>query len=128
HWEDSARQVLNEYFIPRDEHQVLRFEAEVWCRDRGAMVLEISLKPMPGSEEDDIQFLFEARDVTSRKLAENKLFQREANLKLYYDKQPVMMITLDGNNRIQQVNQFAEELLGYSLDQLLGHRPREFYV
>ena len=79
---------------------------------------------MPGSEEGDIQFLFEARDVTSRKLAENKLFQREANLKLYYDKQPVMMITLDGNNRIQQVNQFAEELLGYPLDELLGHRPR----
>ena len=128
HWEDSARQELKEYFISSDEHQILRFEAEVWCRDRGAMVLDISLKPMPGSEEDDVQFLFEARDVTSGKLAENKLFQREANLKLYYDKQPVMMITLDGNNRIQQVNQFAEQLLGYPLDQLLGHRPREFYV
>ncbi|MEZ9062808.1 MULTISPECIES: EAL domain-containing protein [unclassified Vibrio] len=128
HWESSAREVLAEYFIAKSEHPALRFEAEVWCRDRGAMVLDISLKPMPGSEDEDIQFLFEARDVTSRKLAENKLFQREANLKLYYDKQPVMMITLDGNNRIQQVNQFAEELLGYPLDQLLGHRPREFYV
>ncbi len=128
HWEDSARQELKDYFTSSHEHQILRFEAEVWCRDRGAMVLDISLKPMPGSEEEDIQFLFEARDVTSGKLAENKLFQREANLKLYYDKQPVMMITLDGNNRIQQVNQFAEQLLGYPLDQLLGHRPREFYV
>lgn len=127
HWESSAREVLAEYFIAKSEHPSLRFEAEVWCRDRGAMVLDISLKPMPDSEEDT-QFLFEARDVTSRKLAENKLFQREANLKLYYDKQPVMMITLDGNNRIQQVNQFAEELLGYPLEQLLGHRPREFYV
>ncbi|CAK3186257.1 diguanylate cyclase [Vibrio crassostreae] len=128
HWEDSAREVLSEYFITKSEHPALRFEAEVWCRDRGAMVLDISLKPMPGNEKEDTQFLFEARDVTSRKLAENKLFQREANLKLYYDKQPVMMITLDGNNRIQQVNQFAEQLLGYPLDQLLGHRPREFYV
>lgn len=128
HWEDSAKQRLKEYFISKDEHQVLRFEAEVWCRDRGTMVLDISLKPMPISEGDDIQFLFEARDITSGKLVENKLFQREANLKLYYDKQPVMMITLDGHNRIQQVNQFAEKLLGYSLKQLLGHRPREFYV
>ncbi|MEZ9707023.1 GGDEF domain-containing protein, partial [Vibrio breoganii] len=91
HWESSAREVLAEYFIAKSEHPALRFEAEVWCRDRGAMVLDISLKPMPGSEDEDIQFLFEARDVTSRKLAENKLFQREANLKLYYDKQPVMM-------------------------------------
>lgn len=116
HWEDSAREVLSEYFITKSEHPALRFEAEVWCRDRGAMVLDISLKSMPGNEKEDTQFLFEARDVTSRKLAENKLFQREANLKLYYDKQPVMMITLDGNNRIQQVNQFAEQLLGYPLD------------
>ncbi|MEZ8916343.1 EAL domain-containing protein [Vibrio lentus] len=128
HWEESAREILKEYFTSKETPPALRFEAEVWCRDRGVMVLEISLKSMPGNEEDDIQFLFEARDVTSRKLAENKLFQREANLKLYYDKQPVMMITLDGNNRIQQVNQFAEEVLGYPLEQLLGHRPREFYV
>ncbi len=127
HWEDSARDILTEYFIVKSAHSALRFEAEVWSRDCGAMVLDISLKPMPGSEED-IQFLFEARDVTSRKLAENKLFQREANLKLYYEKQPVMMITLDGNSRIQQVNQFAEELLGYRLEKLLGHRPREFYA
>ena len=128
YWEGAAGEVLKEYFAERDDYPTLRFEAEVWCRDRGGMVLDISLKPMPNSEEDTIQFLFEARDVTSRKLAENKLFQREANLKLYYDKQPVMMITLDVNNRIQQVNQFAEELLGYPLDLLLGHRPREFYV
>lgn len=128
HWEESARDILEEYFTSKETPPALRFEAEVWCRDRGVMVLEISLKSMPGNEEDDTQFLFEARDVTSRKLAENKLFQREANLKLYYDKQPVMMITLDGNNRIQQVNQFAEEVLGYPMEQLLGHRPREFYV
>ena len=128
HWEDSASETLNKYFMSPESQTSLRFEAEVWCRDRGVIVLDISLKPMPDSESNDCQFLFEARDVTSRKLAENKLFQREANLKLYYDKQPVMMITLDENNRIQQVNQFAEELLGYPLGELLGHRPREFYV
>ena len=128
HWEDAASEALKKYFMGAQSYTSLRFEAEVWCRDRGVLVLDISLKPMPDSESNELQFLFEARDVTSRKLAENKLFQREANLKLYYDKQPVMMITLDENNRIQQVNQFAEEQLGYPLSELLGHRPREFYV
>lgn len=128
HWEDAAGEALHNYFVEGEAYASLRFEAEVWCKDRGVIVLDISLKPMPDTESNELQFLFEARDVTSRKLAENKLFQREANLKLYYDKQPVMMITLDENNRIQQVNQFAEELLGYPLSELLGHRPREFYV
>ncbi|MGB1319517.1 MAG: EAL domain-containing protein [Vibrio gallaecicus] len=128
HWEDSASQTLKDYFAAGTPHSALRFEGEVWCQDRGSMVLEVSLKPMPNSDLEDVQFLLEARDITSRKLTENKLFQREANLKLYYDKQPVMMITLDGNNRIQQANQFAEQLLGYPLDELLGHRPREFYL
>ncbi|MCZ8497566.1 hypothetical protein O9929_00180 [Vibrio lentus] len=71
HWEESARDILEEYFTSKETPPALRFEAEVWCRDRGVMVLEISLKSMPGNEEDDTQFLFEGV-MTSVNLLKNK--------------------------------------------------------
>ncbi|MCG6326627.1 PAS domain S-box protein, partial [Vibrio alginolyticus] len=53
---------------------------------------------------------------------------REASLSHYYDLQPVMMLTLDEQNRIQQVNRFAEQMLGFDASQMLGHRLKEFYL
>ncbi len=128
HWDEFSTEKLKSYFETGEPYNTLHFEGEIWCRDQGGLVLEVSLKPLPNEELSITQFLLEARDITSRKFAENKLFQRESNLRLYYDKQPVMMITLDANNRIQQVNQFTEQLLGYASEDILGHRPREFYV
>lgn len=39
-----------------------------------------------------------------------------------------MMLTLDEQNRIQQVNRFAEQMLGFDASQMLGHRLKEFYL
>lgn len=125
HWELEASQQLKQFFTT--EHDTLaQFEAEIWHSDQGSMVLELSLKPIPLPNKGT-QYLLEARDITSRKITEERLFQREANLSHYYDQQPVMMLTLDEQNRIQQVNQFAEQLLGYGSQEVLGHRLREFY-
>jgi len=127
HWESSAAERFKSYFANGSCDGACQFEAEIWDPDQGAKVLELSLKHLPEHENKELQILLEARDITSRKLTEERLFQREANLSHYYDQQPVMMITLDEQNRIQQVNQFAEQLLGYKAEQILGHRLREFY-
>lgn len=127
HWEDTAASLLKSYFTGETKDSVTQFEAEIWNAEHGSLVLEVSLKPIP-SPNDEQQYLLEARDISSRKITEERLFQREANLSHYYDQQPVMMLTLDEQNRIQQANQFAEQLLGYTSEQLLGHRPREFYL
>ncbi|KJY84418.1 diguanylate cyclase [Vibrio galatheae] len=126
HWEQRASEQLKQFFSAQQNDAMAQFEAEIWHADQGAMILELSLRliPMLNGEK---QYLLEARDITSRKLTEERLFQREANLSHYYDQQPVMMVTLDERNRIQQVNQFAEQLLGYRSDQVLGHRLSEFY-
>ncbi|NVD08075.1 EAL domain-containing protein [Vibrio sp. JPW-9-11-11] len=127
HWENSSAEQIQSYFSHTQQAKNAQFEVEIWHEEYGAMVLELSLKPIP-SPNSEAQFLFEARDITSRKITEERLFQREANLGHYYDQQPVMMVTLDEHNRVQQVNQFAEQLLGYTEDQILGHRLREFYL
>ncbi|WP_394128237.1 EAL domain-containing protein [Vibrio hepatarius] len=127
HWEAATSQKIKQFFSEATTDTNAQFEAEIWHAELGSMVLELSFKPIP-SLNSGKQFLLEARDITSRKITEERLFQREANLSHYYDQQPIMMLTLDDQNRIQQVNQFAEQLLGYTSDQLLGHRLREFYL
>lgn len=127
HWEADAAKQLQLFFQQKSDESVTQFEAEIWHAEHGSMVLEVALKPIP-SLQGGKQYLLEARDVTSRKITEERLYQREANLSHYYDQQPVMMVTLDEQNRVQQVNQFAEQLLGYKSDQLLGHRLKEFYL
>ncbi|MBO0216263.1 PAS domain-containing protein, partial [Vibrio sp. Vb2880] len=125
-WSEKAQALLEEYFHA-PHHQVSTFEAEIWSKEHGALVLEVSLKPFSQQVGNHKQYLFEARDITSRKLMEGKLYQRESTLRNYYEQQPVMMVTLDSNNRIQEVNRFAQLLLGYKPMDMLGHRLREFY-
>nr|WP_252724241.1 EAL domain-containing protein [Vibrio hepatarius] len=126
HWETSSAKLLKKYFENEHTKQSTQFEAEIWHPEQGAMVLEMALKPLPDNGQG-ANYLFEARDITSRKITETKLFQRESNLSHYYDQQPVMMITLDEHNCVQQVNHFAELLLGYASERVLGHRLVEFY-
>lgn len=122
-WEDSAVEHIQNYFS-ESVPQTRQFNAEIWHPELGAIVLECQFKPLPTREES--QILLEAQDITWRKITEDKLFQREASLRHYYDQQPVMMLTLDERNHIQQVNHFAEQLLGYPADAMLGHHIRDF--
>lgn len=123
-WEKTAVEHIRSFFA-EPTLQARQFEAEIWHPELGAIVLECYFKPLP--TEQHTQVLLEAQDVTWRKITEEKLFQREASLRHYYDKQPVMMLTLNERNQIQQVNQFAEQLLGYAAEQMLGQHIHSFY-
>ncbi|WP_404973357.1 EAL domain-containing protein [Vibrio campbellii] len=125
-WSEEARQLLASYFHS-SHRQVATFEAEIWSKEHGAMVLEVSLKPFSQQVANQEQYLFEARDITSRKAMEDKLYHRESSLRNYYEQQPVMMVTLDSNNRVQEVNRFAQQLLGYQPLDMLGHYLCSFY-
>ncbi len=125
--EDASAQRIKEYF-EEVSTQPRQFEAEIWHAEQGSMMLEWAFKPMLTVPGVPIQYLCEGQDITWRKITEDKLFQREASLSHYYDLQPVMMLTLDEQNRIQQVNRFAEQLLGFPASQLLGHPLSDFYL
>ncbi|WP_425445693.1 ABC transporter substrate binding protein [Vibrio albus] len=126
--EKEAARRLRHYFESTDMQLVERFELEILSSTHGCMLLDVVLSPLPSEAGKLSQYMFEASDITTRVLTQQKLVEREATLRTYYDQQPVMMLTLDDNNRIQAVNQFAEELLGYNNMALLGHRLRDFYV
>jgi len=127
-WHKDSSNKLYHYFNLEKTPANMRFEGEVLHHSLGDRILDISLKALPVIEKNQQEFLLEAQDITSRKETEEKLFESEASFRHYYEKQPVMMVTLDENNRIQTANRFAQELLGYQPMDLLGHQLREFYL
>jgi diguanylate cyclase (GGDEF)-like protein/PAS domain S-box-containing protein len=126
--EQEGAQRLRHYFESTDMQSVSRFELEMLSPGQGSILLDVVLSPLPPETGKERQYMFEASDITARKLTQQKLVEREATLRTYYDQQPVMMLTLDDNNRVQAVNKFTEELLGYHSMELLGHRLRSVYV
>lgn len=126
-WNQGATLSLSQAFESAWQQQRVRFEVEVQSIDDGWRVLDIAMKRMPSTEGEKEQLLFEARDVTSRHQMEEKLREREVSYRVLYEQQPVILLALDNKARIQSVNQFAADLLGYDKRELLGHKVTEFY-
>ncbi|EHA1081828.1 EAL domain-containing protein [Photobacterium damselae] len=127
-WNSDAASQLNQAFLAADTEFLLRFEAKAQSQNDGIRILDISLKAMPYQAATEPQILFEARDMTSRRQMEQKLREREVSYHLLYEQQPVILLTIDNSARIQSVNQFAADLLGYHKRDLLGHKITEFYL
>jgi diguanylate cyclase (GGDEF)-like protein/PAS domain S-box-containing protein len=126
YWNASSAQQISNYFSNKVQQQV-ELEVKVWNPEFGNMVLSLSLKPLYLGNTDTIQHIFEASDITWRKSAESKLLKREISINHYYDQQPVMMLTLNTQNRIQQVNSFSCQLLGHSSAHFLGQPINTLY-
>lgn len=110
------------------EGQASRFEACLLSELQNEVILDVALKALPDHSHAEAQILFEARDISQRKLAEQKLQRSEVEYRMLYEQQPVMLMTIDQQSRIQSVNQCAMEWLGYSKRHMLGHKVTEFYA
>lgn len=127
-WENSGAVAFRHYFEGKDIPATKRFESEVSCQKSGSLMLDVVISSLPEESGQEPQYLMEANDITQGKLAEQKLIERESSMRAYYEQQPVMMLTLDGNNRIQAINTFSTELLGFQEIELLGHKLTQFYA
>ncbi|MCW8331120.1 EAL domain-containing protein [Photobacterium sp. SDRW27] len=126
-WEPDTTIQLSRAFSSAWQDKIVRFEVEIQSHDDGRRMLDIAMKRMPEWVGEADQLLFEARDVTSRHQMEEKLREREVSYRLLYEQQPVILLAVDAQARIQSVNQFAADLLGYSKRQMLGHKVTDFY-
>lgn len=126
-WAKTGKIKMEQGFIEACQKGIVRFEGEVSHSNIGPAVFDITLKKLPDFIGDGEQYLFEAKDMTARKLTERRLVESESSLRNYYELQPVMMVTLDEHNCIQAVNQFTSQLLGYETKAMLGHKLKEFY-
>ncbi|WP_232312894.1 PAS domain-containing protein [Enterovibrio coralii] len=95
------------------EGQTSRFEACLLSEQQREVILDVAIKALPEHSHADAQILFEARDISQRKSAEQKLQRSEVEYRMLYEQQPVMLLTIDQQSRIQSVNQCASELLAF---------------
>ncbi|NGN99655.1 EAL domain-containing protein [Grimontia sp. S25] len=110
------------------EGQASRFEVCLLSEQQNEVILDVALKALPDHSHADAQILFEARDISQRKLAEQKLQRSEVEYRMLYEQQPVMLLTIDQQSRIQSVNQCTTEWLGFSKRHMLGHKVTDFYA
>ncbi|WP_394213095.1 EAL domain-containing protein [Enterovibrio calviensis] len=129
HWSDwLSGDRLKLHIESLIEGQTSRFEACLLSEQQNEVILDVALKALPDHSDADAQILFEARDVSQRKLAEQKLQRSEVEYRMLYEQQPVMLLTIDHQSRIQSVNQCATEWLGFSKRHMLGHKVTDFYA
>ena len=66
------------------------------------------------------------RDITDRKLIEQKLTEREKSFRELFDEAPVGYHELDANGRITRVNQTELTMLGYRYEEMQGKLVWDF--
>ena len=89
-------------------------------KDKTEFPIELSLSPLQiGGKWHAVGII---RDITERKLIEEKLIQAKNRFKNLFENANEMIITVDPQGTILSVNRKVEEITGYSSDDILG-RP-----
>jgi PAS domain S-box-containing protein len=98
------------------QQAVMRFENRYRCRDGSYRWIEWRFLP-----QDDV-ICADARDVTERKLLEEKLKSSEENFRTFFETMNDMILVCGADGRIVFSNAYACRVLGYSPQELGGMR------
>ncbi len=103
-----------------EEFRLVRSDGSIrWVWDRGFAVKE---------ESGQVQHIVGiAADITERKQAEEALRESEEKYRDLYDDAPVAYLAVGLDGRVAKANQRTSELLGYSLDNLIGRPIVDMY-
>lgn len=92
-------------------------------KDHWLSITTVPLAGMSGKIEGLVSI---GRDVTARHLAQQALADREQRYRTVYNQTPVMMQSIDGNDRVTSVSDNWCESLGYVRDEVQGRQWTEF--
>jgi PAS domain S-box-containing protein len=95
------------------------FEAEISSKDGRRIFLEVRGRPLNVRGNPGV-LLYVARDVTSRKLAELKLVESEQKFRGLVEGTAAGVATTDLTGRLTYVNKALADLVGYSVQELIG--------
>ena len=95
-------------------------------RGKGLMHVEIKASPIRNTEGNILGGVEVVRDVTERKLIEERLQESEERFRRIFEDGPLGIIICDPNYRIIKANKAFCEMLGYSEGEFIGHDIEEF--
>ncbi len=126
--------------LPRDAAEVLRagdrmvvkegkevsYDAELRLRGESVFLSTITY-PILDASGAVSAICGLTRDITAQKEMEAELTRTREHLQNILDNAPVIVITTDLESRIVSFNKFAEERLGYRIDELIGKHAKVLY-
>ncbi len=121
-WREKITQAFNacaEKGIPYDDEMeiITTTGKRVWVRVTGKAV---------GSDKGSISKVQgSCQDITYQKQTEQKLVEQKELLTAIYRNAPLVMMVVDAERRIQQVNGFAAQFSGKSVEEMIGLRGGE---
>ena len=118
---EDVRKMLETGSIGTLEYTLLRkggvpFSAEL----RASMIVNVEKKPLA--------YICISRDITDRKKAEEALKKSEEKFKELYDDAPIGYFEYNTDGCITSVNRTELEMLGYSVEEMIGQPPWKFVV
>jgi PAS domain S-box-containing protein len=94
-----------------------RFESSHQTKNGSTILVEVSASRIPNTH----RFLAFIKDITARKEAEQKTLQeRDDKYRLLFDTMAQGVVFQEADGRISSANPAAEQILGLSLEQMLG--------
>lgn len=107
------------------DHREHEFDYRMFASD-GRTVWLRNIVTVIRDESGDIRNVGVMIDITEAKEAERRLALNEAQFRELYERTPVMLHTIDGEDRLTAVSGFWLEHLGYRSEEVLGRRSVEF--
>lgn len=102
--------------------EVIRFESHHSTRDGGVHYIDVSIKPVRDEAGKVIFLILEGRDITERKLAEEKLQKSEEKYRLLIENQTDLVVKVDTNGRFLFVSPSYCRMFGKTEKELLGKK------
>ena len=118
--DDAAIQRLKQRMIAGE---AINFETRHLRKDGTSFPVEVRVGQF---EQDGRRYLCLVRDITERKRAEDDLRASEERFRSYVDHATDGFFLFDDKQAIIDVNRQACESLGYSRDEMIGMRARDF--
>jgi PAS domain S-box-containing protein len=103
--------------------QAITFESRHRRKDGTSFPVEVRVGQF---EQGGRRFLCLVRDITERKQAEDELRASEARFRSFVDHATDGFFLFDEHQALLDVNRQACETLGYSREEMIGMRPRNF--
>jgi PAS domain S-box-containing protein len=122
HPEDIARVKASYKRILRSDETEGKEEFRYRGADGSYIWLESVGKKLLGDDGEIKELIFSARDITDRKEAERENFERKQYLEVILNTTPSAIVTLNRDNRINEWNKGAEDLFGYTKEEVVGKR------
>ena len=96
------------------------FEAEHFDKAGKSIFVDVSIKPILDDNCNVDQIIVEGKDITRRKLTEDKIKQLRNFLKDIINSMPSLLIVVNGSLCITLANSKALDYLGLTMDQVTG--------